>query len=207
MSVLNFSKQLCVAALIVALALPVTALAQPSPAPNPSNEQDFLFIEMLLSMSGAVIGSAAGVFGWTQWLEFTSSCGNLTPDEASVCRDVQTFQALCVGDAIGIPLGATASFFLSELLFEVRGSILGALMGSMIGELLGRPECSLIQSLQSIGLDLNLNATANSDISVLINPFVLAAVGATIGYNFELLFGLSGAPGASFSVPVFQINF
>jgi len=193
--------------LMVCLAFPVGALAQSVPAPQPSEARDFMFIELLLSMSGAVIGSALGVFGWSQWLELAASCNLLNPDEAAVCRDVQAFQSLCVGDAIGIPLGATASFFLSEMLFEVKGNILGALMGSMLGELLGRPECSLIQSLRSLGFDLNLNPSASSDINVIINPFVLSAIGATLGYNFEFLFGFSNSPSTEISVPVFQVNF
>ncbi len=205
MLALNFSKRIFVMMLVLCLTFPTGVLAQSVPAS--SNDRDFLFIEMLLGMSGAVIGSAVGVFGWGQWLEVSASCDSLNTDEASVCRDVQAFQALCVGDAIGIPLGATASFFLSETLFEVRGNILGALMGSMLGALLGRPDCSLIQSLRSLGLDLNLNLDASSDINIIINPFVLSAIGATLGYNFELLFGFSSSINTPAFVPVFQIDF
>lgn len=180
-------------------------MAQEVQQPPPQN---YLLVEMVLGMQGAVIGGGLGVFGMGQMFEELSPCQLRPEDEIGTCQLVQSFQALCLGYAVGIPVGTTLGFALSELLLSVRGSMWGALLGSMLGELVGMPQCSLINLigfLQNLGLTLSLNPSPESDISLLLNPFVLAALGATLGYNFELL--LSGASSAPLTVPVFALQF
>lgn len=156
----------------------LTAQAQ---APRPAQAQDFVLIEMLLSLQGAVIGGGAGVYLAGQALGWASPCDEavldgdierLSSEEAvRACELSRSILALMIGSGIGIPLGATfLGVELAGLLLGVRGNTPGALAGSLLGELLGAA--------------LWRAAPGDSDLSLLVNPITLAALGATLGFNW-----------------------
>lgn len=170
--------------------------------------QNYLLVEMMLGIQGAVIGGGLGVFGVGQLLQEISPCQLRPEDEVGTCQLVQSFQSLCLGYAVGIPLGTTLGFVLTELLLKVPGNVWGALLGSMLGELVGMPQCSLINLigfLQDLGFTLSFNPSPESDVSLLLNPFMLAALGATLGYNLDLLF--NSATAAPLTLPLFALRF
>jgi len=114
---------------------------------------------------------------------------------------------LCLGSAFGIPAGATfLGLSLAHIVLGVNGNLWGALLGSMLGELIGIPQCSLLSNLPY--LSFRSNFLADSDVSLLLNPIVLSAFGATVGYNFELLFRPAPSrTSASLRLAVFSWNF
>lgn len=200
---MRFFKALFLAALVLGWAYPGKGQEAPEPP-----AQNYLLVEMMLGVQGAVIGGGLGVFGVGQLLEEVNPCQLGPQDEVGTCQLVQSFQSLCLGYAVGIPAGATLGFVLTELLLNVRGNVWGALLGSMLGELMGMPQCSLINLigfLQDLGLTLSFNASPESDVSLLLNPFMLAALGATLGYNLDLLF--TSAPAAPLTLPLFALRF
>lgn len=201
----SFNGWLMLATLVFVFSAPgfaQTAAASAKP-------HDFLLIEMLLSMQGAVIGGGLGVFGVGQsfesgWL----GLGACSP-ELLGCQLAQSFQSLCLGSAIGIPFGATfVGIGLAEWLLDTHGNIWAALLGSMLGELVGVPQCSLIGFLQDLGFSISFKTSVGSDLSLLINPIVLSAFGATVGYNLDLVFAGNLAPsGWTLTVPLIDWNF
>lgn len=201
----SFSGWLLLTTLVFALSAPGVAQTVDS-ALQP---QDFLLIEMLLSMQGAVIGGGLGVFGVGQFFESGWFGLGACSLESLGCQLVQSFQSLCLGSAIGIPFGAT--FFgigLAEWLLDLHGNIWAALLGSMLGELIGVPQCSLISFLQDLGFSIAFNTPVGSDLSLLMNPIVLSAFGATVGYNLDLVFGENPAPsGWTLTLPLINWNF
>lgn len=192
-----FSAWLCV--LLVVVGVGLQGLAQPAPP----NARDFLLIEALLSMQGAVIGGGLGVFGVTQGLDTLSPCGALAEEERSACELGQSFRSLCLGSAFGIPIGATfLGLSLAQVILGVQGNLWAALLGSMVGELVGIPQCSLLGNLPNLSFQSNF--VVDSDVSLLLNPIVLSAFGATLGYNFDLLFEPTfSRPTMSIQLPVF----
>jgi|GEM_PF-1218491 len=173
-----------------------------------SSPRDFVLLEVLLSMQGAVIGEGLGVFLSNEGLQlwdrlFDLSCYQPAPDLVTGCQISQSFRALCIGSALGVPLGATyLGIWLAGGLLDIEGNIPAALMGSMLGELIGLPQCSLFSFLQDwgvsltffeeLGFSLTLNSPTNSDLSLLFNQRMLAALGATLGYNLDWLLGGKG---------------
>lgn len=165
--------------------------------------QDFLLLEVLLSVQGAVIGEGLGVFLSNEGLQlwdrlFDLPCYQPAPELMTGCQISQSFRSLCIGSALGVPLGATYfGVWLAGPLLAVEGNLLAALMGGMLGELIGLPQCSLFSFLQDwgvsldffeeLGVSLTLNSPTNSDLSLLFNQRMLAALGATLGYNLDWL--------------------
>lgn len=165
------------------IALALAAGAWPARAQTPT-PQDYVFIEFLLSAQGAVIGGGFGVLLTDQVLTSFFPCGE-DPAEQAACRFNRSFQALCLGSAWGLPLGATLGLALAERLLELDGSLAGALLGGLLGELVGLPECSLVNLTRYAWLRqlLPLSPAANADLSVIVNPVMLSALGATMGFN------------------------
>jgi hypothetical protein len=158
--------------------------------PEQIETQDYLLIEVLLSMQGAVIGGGLGVLTVGQAYEAIQDCDGAT-DEIS-CLAEQEFGSLCGGYAMGVPAGAAVGLLLSEKLFNVQGDIGYALLGSMLGLLAGVPQCSVIGFLRQLGFTLSFNPERDSDLSLLLNPFMLSALGAVIGYNFDWIINSIG---------------
>ena len=200
---MRFFKALCLATLMLWWASPGRGQEASQPP-----AQNYLMVEMMLGIQGAVIGGGLGVFGVGQLLETVNPCQSRPEDEVGICQLVQSCRSLCLGYAVGIPVGTTLGFVLAELLLKVPGNVWGALLGSMLGEMVGMPQCSLINLigfLQDLGLTLSFNPSPESDVSLLLNPFMLAALGATLGYNLDLLF--NGAPAAPLTLPLFALRF
>lgn len=214
----------------------VVVLAGPLPVAGQTPEsfpQDFLLLEVLLSMQGAVIGEGLGVFLSNEGLQlwdrvFDLPCYQPAPELITGCQISQSFRALCIGSALGVPLGATyLGVWLAGPLLDVQGNLPAALLGGMLGELIGLPQCSLFSFLQDwgvslaffeeLGISLTLNSPTNSDLSLLLNQRTLAALGATLGYNLDwLLSGKApatqnaplGLPAAfSLTIPIISIQF
>jgi len=144
-----------------------------------------VLIELLLSMQGAVISSRFAVFATGEILNALSPCDALPEEDVSACEFAQSLRRTCIGSAWGFPLGATLGIALAGALFDVPGSILGAGIGSVLGELIGLPQCSLIRNF--LGTTALLLPPRGSDLSLVFNPVILSALGATLGYNVGLV--------------------
>jgi len=175
------------AALCVALCLltGVSAAGTAQEQDPDASPEDFVLIELLLSMQGAVISSRFAVFATGEILDAISPCAALPDEDVSACEFAQSLRRTCIGSAWGFPLGATLGIALAGALFDVPGSILGAAIGSVLGELIGLPQCSLIRNF--FGTTPLLLPPQGSDLSLVFNPVILSALGATLGYNVGLL--------------------
>lgn len=190
------------------------------------NPYDFVLIELLLGMQGAVIGEGIGVYATNQAITIANQvtqnlCFQPGPDLVTGCQIRQEARSLCIGSAIGVPLGATyLGLLMTKAVLDVDGNLLAALLGAMLGELLGLPQCSLftvleglgvsLAPLEALGFSMSLNSPTNSDLSLLFNQRMLAAIGATLGYNLDRLLGQAPsqpAPTWQLTLPVFEFHF
>ncbi|MBI1743168.1 hypothetical protein HYR54_08900 [Candidatus Acetothermia bacterium] len=131
---------------------------------------DYFLIEFLLGLQGALMGGGAGYYGTYISLSALQPCPPDKPQQA--CEIEKSFLALIIGTNIGIPTGAALfGVHLAGTVLGVQGgNLLLALVGAWIGSLAGA----------TLGSDW---AVQPSDLTLLMNPMTMAALGATIGYN------------------------
>lgn len=155
---------------IVALVLVMLlALASPSFA-GASQASDYIFIEFVFGLQGALLGGGAGFYATHLALTIFSPCPEVQP-ERRACELGTSLLALLVGPNFGIPPGATfLGVALAGALVGVEGNLWLSLAGSIAGTFLG----------SALAGNWVLEPT---DFSLVVNPVTMAALGATVGYN------------------------
>ena len=157
---------------------------------------DYFLIEFLLGLQGALMGGGAGYYGTYISLSALQPCPPDKPQQA--CEIEKSFLALVIGTNIGIPTGAALfGVHVAGTVLGVRGgNLLLALLGAWIGSLAGA----------TLGSDW---AVQPSDLTLLINPMTMAALGATIGYNVGTFISPQTSTPSSISlkIPVMRWRF
>jgi hypothetical protein len=158
-----------IVAILIAMLGTVGAWGQPASGSTKSTA-DYFLMEFLFGLQGALIGGGLGYYGTYLTLTAARPCPTDQPEQA--CEIEKSFIALTIGTNIGIPTGAALlGVSLAGVLLHVEGGNLWlALAGAWIGSLAGA----------TLGSNWALQP---SDLTLLINPVTMAAVGATIGYN------------------------
>ncbi len=154
-------------ALVMLLAF---VLAPPSFAGSSAQASDYIFIEFVFGLQGALLGGGAGFYATHLALTVLRPCPEVQP-ERRACELGTSLLALLVGPNWGIPPGATfLGVALAGALVGVEGNIWLSLAGSIAGTLLGA----------TLAGNWILEPT---DFSLVVNPVTMAALGATVGYN------------------------
>lgn len=144
---------------------PMPVLAQPA-----AQASDYVFLEFVFGLQGALLGGGAGFYATYVALTILQPCPTEQP-ERRACELGQSLIALAVGPSVGIPPGATfLGVALAGALVGVEGNLSLALVGSIVGTLLGG----------ALAGNWILEPT---DFSLVVNPVTMAALGATVGYN------------------------
>ncbi|MFN4218542.1 MAG: hypothetical protein ACK4HB_04610 [Candidatus Bipolaricaulia bacterium] len=162
------SKKISVCALVILLT--VGSVTGEVRAERPVQPIDYIFLEFLFGVQGAIAGGGLG-FYVTYWtLSIVQPCPSVQP-ERRACELGTTLISLIVGPNLGIPPGATfLGVALAGTIVGVQGNLLLAFAGSIVGTLVGA----------AVAGNWVIEPT---DFSLVVNPVTMAALGATIGYN------------------------
>jgi len=163
-----FFKKISVCALVMLLALwSVTGEVR---AERPVQPTDYIFLEFLFGVQGAILGGGLGFYATYWTLSAMQPCPPAQP-ERRACELGTTLISLIVGPNLGIPPGATfLGVALAGTIVGVQGNVLLAFAGSILGTLVGA----------AVAGNWVIEPT---DFSLVVNPVTMAALGATIGYN------------------------
>ncbi|MDW8140964.1 MAG: hypothetical protein RMJ90_01590 [Candidatus Bipolaricaulota bacterium] len=141
------------------------ALAQPA-----AQASDYVVLEFVFGLQGALLGGGAGFYATYFALTILQPCPH-DETERRACELGNSVIALAVGPNVGIPPGATfLGVALAGALVGVEGNVGLALVGSIAGTLLG----------SALAGNWVFEPT---DFSLVVNPVTMAALGATVGYN------------------------
>ena len=192
-----FSKNSWIAGAIVCSFL-LNLISADAQASNGSKQStaDYFLIEFLLGLQGALMGGGAGYYGTYISLSALQPCHADKPQQA--CEIEISFLALTIGTNIGIPTGAALfGVHLAGTVLGIQGgNLLLALAGAWIGSLAGA----------TLGSDW---AVQPSDVTLLVNPMTMAALGATIGYNIgaSIPQQTSISPALNLKIPIIEWRF
>ncbi len=165
-----FSKRFLLCALVLALSS-VTEEIRAGPE-RPSRPMDYIFIEFLFGLQGAILGGGLGFYATYWTLSIVHPCPTVQP-ERRACELGTSLVSLIVGPNLGIPPGATfLGVSLAGALVGVQGNLLLAFVGSIVGTVAGA----------ALAGNWVIEPT---DFSLVVNPVTMAALGATIGYNIS----------------------
>jgi len=139
-------------------------------AERPVQPIDYVFLEFLFGVQGAMVGGGLGFYATYWTLSVVQPCPPAQP-ERRACELGTTLISLIVGPNVGIPPGATfLGVALAGAIVGVQGNLLLAFAGSIVGTLVGA----------AVAGNWVIEPT---DFSLVVNPVTMAALGATIGYN------------------------
>lgn len=139
-------------------------------AERPVQPTDYIFLEFLFGVQGAILGGGLGFYATYWTLSIVQPCLPLQPERRD-CELGTTLISLIVGPNLGIPPGATfLGVALAGAIVGVQGNVLLAFAGSIVGTLVG----------VAVAGNWVIEPT---DFSLVVNPVTMAALGATIGYN------------------------
>ncbi|MCX8103918.1 MAG: hypothetical protein N3E42_05755 [Candidatus Bipolaricaulota bacterium] len=162
------SKKIPLCALVILFAL--WSVADEARAERPVQPIDYILLEFLFGVQGAIVGGGLGFYATYWTLSLVQPCPPAQP-ERRACELGATLIALIVGPNLGIPPGATfLGVALAGAIVGVQGNVLLAFAGSIVGTLLGA----------AVAGNWVIEPT---DFSLVVNPVTMAALGATIGYN------------------------
>ncbi len=131
---------------------------------------DYIFLEFLFGVQGAIVGGGLGFYATYWTLSIVQPCPPTQP-ERRACELGTSLISLIVGPNLGIPPGATfLGVALAGTIVGVRGNLLLAFAGSIVGTIVGA----------AVAGNWVLEPT---DFSLVVNPVTMAALGATVGYN------------------------
>lgn len=155
---------------------------------------DYIFLEFLFGVQGALVGGGLGFYATYWTLSLVQPCPSVQP-ERRACELGTTLISLIVGPNIGIPPGATfLGVALAGALMGVQGNILVAFAGSVVGTVVGA----------AVAGNWVIEPT---DFSLVVNPVTMAALGATIGYNIGATMTANGEPAPTYTFPLFARRF
>jgi hypothetical protein len=165
-----FSKRLCLGALALALILSSVSEEIHATSGRPPQPTDYLLIEFIFGLQGALLGGGAGFYATYWTLSIVQPCPPVQP-ERRACELGTSLISLIVGPNLGIPPGATfLGVSLAGAIVGVQGNVLLAFLGSIVGTVAGA----------ALAGNWVIEPT---DFSLVVNPVTMAALGATIGYN------------------------
>jgi hypothetical protein len=131
---------------------------------------DYLFLEFLFGVQGAIVGGGLGFYATYWTLSLVQPCPPTQP-ERRACELGTSLISLIVGPNLGIPPGATfLGVALAGAIVGVQGNVFLAFAGSIVGTIVGT----------AVAGNWVLEPT---DLSLVVNPVTMAALGATLGYN------------------------
>lgn len=160
------NKKIFVFALAMLMALP----AAEGRAERLTRPTDYIVLEFLFGVQGAILGGGLGFYATYWTLSLMQPCPPAQP-ERRACELGTTLISLIVGPNLGIPPGATfLGVALAGTLVGVQGNVLLGFAGSVLGTLVGA----------AVAGNWVVEPT---DLSLVVNPVTMAALGATIGYN------------------------
>ncbi|MDW8031835.1 MAG: hypothetical protein RMJ29_08520 [Candidatus Bipolaricaulota bacterium] len=153
-----------------ALAMLMALPAAEGRAERPTQPTDYIVLEFLFGVQGAILGGGLGFYATYWTLSLMQPCPPAQPERRS-CELGTTLISLIVGPNLGIPPGATfLGVALAGTLVGIQGNVLLAFVGSVLGTLVGA----------AVAGNWVVEPT---DLSLVVNPVTMAALGATIGYN------------------------
>lgn len=157
-------------ACVLVITLTAFSSAAEARAERPVQPTDYIFLEFLFGVQGALVGAGLG-FYVTYWtLSIVQPCPPIQP-ERRACQLGTSLISLIVGPHLGIPPGATLlGVSLAGAIVGVQGNLLLAFAGSIVGTLFGA----------AVAGNWVIEPT---DFSLVVNPVTMAALGATLGYN------------------------
>ncbi len=165
-----FSKRFLLCALVLVLALSSVAEEVRAGSERPTRPMDYIFLEFLFGVQGAIVGGGLGFYATYWTLSLVQPCPPVQP-ERRACELGTSLISLLVGPNLGIPPGATfLGVSLAGAIVGVQGNILLAFLGSIVGTVAGA----------ALAGNWVIEPT---DFSLVVNPVTMAALGATIGYN------------------------
>jgi hypothetical protein len=155
---------------IVVCALIVCFVSGELRAERPMQPTDYLFLEFLFGVQGAIVGGGLGFYATYWTLSLVQPCPPTQP-ERRACELGTSLISLIVGPNLGIPPGATfLGVALAGAIVGVQGNVFLAFAGSIVGTIVGT----------AVAGNWVLEPT---DLSLVVNPVTMAALGATLGYN------------------------
>jgi len=141
-------------------------------AERPVQPIDYIFLEFLFGVQGAIVGGGLGFYATYWTLSIVQPCPPLQPERRD-CELGTSLISLIIGPNWGIPPGATfLGVALAGAIVGVRGNALLAFAGSIVGTVVGA----------AVAGNWVIEPT---DFSLVVNPVTMAALGATIGYNLS----------------------
>lgn len=162
------SRKIFLHALVMLLV--VWAVTEEVRAERPMHPTDYVFLEFLFGVQGAILGGGLGFYATYWTLSIMQPCPPMQP-ERRACELGTTLISLIVGPNLGIPPGATfLGVALAGEIVGVQGNVLFAFAGSIVGTIVGA----------AVAGNWVIEPT---DFSLVVNPVTMAALGATIGYN------------------------
>jgi hypothetical protein len=155
---------------IVVCALIVCLVSGEVRAERPRQSTDYLFLEFLFGVQGAIVGGGLGFYATYWTLSLVQPCPPTQP-ERRACELGTSLISLIIGPNLGIPPGATfLGVALAGAIVGVQGNVFLAFTGSIVGTIVGT----------AVAGNWVLEPT---DLSLVVNPVTMAALGATLGYN------------------------
>lgn len=187
-----FFKKISVCALVMLLALwSATGAVR---AERPVQPTDYIFLEFLFGVQGAILGGGLGFYATYWTLSLVQPCPPAQP-ERRACELGTTLISLIVGPNVGIPPGATfLGVTLAGAIVGVRGNWLLAFAGSIVGTIVGA----------TVAGNWVIEPT---DFSLVVNPVTMAALGATIGYNIGATVSQNHELVPMYSIVLFERRF
>jgi hypothetical protein len=177
---------------IVVCALIVCFVSGELRAERPVQPMDYLLLEFLFGVQGAIVGGGLGFYATYWTLSIVQPCPTAQP-ERRACELGTSLISLIVGPNLGIPPGATfLGVALAGAIVGVEGNILLAFAGSIVGTIVGA----------AVAGNWVVEPT---DFSLVVNPVTMAALGATIGYNIGATVPSEFAP--TYRVVLFEQRF
>jgi hypothetical protein len=179
---------------IVVCALIVCFVSGELRAERPMQPTDYIFLEFLFGVQGAIVGGGLGFYATYWTLSVVQPCPPTQP-ERRACELGTSLISLIVGPNLGIPPGATfLGVALAGAIVSVRGNILLAFAGSIVGTVVGA----------AVAGNWVIEPT---DFSLVVNPVTMAALGATVGYNIGAMTAYPHEPALTYRVVLVERRF
>jgi hypothetical protein len=163
-------------------------------AERPVQPMDYLLLEFLFGVQGAIVGGGLGFYATYWTLSLVQPCPPTQP-ERRACELGTSLISLIVGPNLGIPPGATfLGVALAGAIVGVQGNVFLAFAGSIVGTIVGT----------AVAGNWVLEPT---DLSLVVNPVTMAALGATLGYNIGATIALPQESTLTYRVVLLERRF
>jgi hypothetical protein len=193
---ISFRKTLLLGVSIFCVVLSSSGALASEPISSARGTVNYMLIEFLFGLQGALIGGGAGYYGTYLALSVLQPCPPDSDEQA--CEFGKALLSLVIGTNVGIPLGAALmGVHLGGLLVRVEGNLFLAWVGAVLGTFAG----------SALG---GTWAVQPTDLTLVINPVTLAAFGATIGYNVGSYIpdqGIAKRASVKWVLPLFYLRF